>query len=152
MASPTYAIKQGQPFIRPLLIKDPGATTRTGWHHDATYWPVTGDQISTMWLALDPVMKPGRSNISRVPISGETLSCSKLQSGRKYEENLPKVPNIEASKAIMILPGLIWNGCAPFTMLTVHGAPGNASQSMRRRTYVTRWTETMSSIILVQIL
>ena len=38
-----------------ILVKEPGTSTRTLWHHDATYWPVAGDQIATLWLALDPV-------------------------------------------------------------------------------------------------
>ena len=32
-----------------LLVKEPGALSPTVWHHDATYWPVAGNQISTGW-------------------------------------------------------------------------------------------------------
>ena len=28
-----------------ILVKEPGTTTPTIWHHDATYWPVAGQQI-----------------------------------------------------------------------------------------------------------
>ncbi len=42
-------------FFDQWLIKEPGTTTRTPWHHDMTYWPIDGEQISTLWLALDPV-------------------------------------------------------------------------------------------------
>ncbi|MEC8845625.1 MAG: phytanoyl-CoA dioxygenase family protein, partial [Pseudomonadota bacterium] len=38
-----------------LLVKEPGTSTETVWHHDLTYWPVAGEQIATLWLALDPV-------------------------------------------------------------------------------------------------
>ena len=27
----------------------------TPWHHDLTFWPVTGQQICSAWIALDPV-------------------------------------------------------------------------------------------------
>ena len=38
-----------------ILSKEPATSTETVWHQDATYWPVLGDQICTLWLALDPV-------------------------------------------------------------------------------------------------
>ena len=127
-----------------LLIKDPGATTRTVWHHDATYWPVAGDQISTMWLALDPVTHETGAveYIKGSHLWGQRYLAVSFNPEEKYEENLPKVPNIEASRSDY---DIIWfdlepGDCTVHHALTVHGAPGNASQSMRRRAYVTRWT------------
>ena len=38
-----------------ILSKEPATSTQTVWHHDAAYWPVLGEQIFTLWLALDPV-------------------------------------------------------------------------------------------------
>ena len=38
-----------------LLVKEPGTSTETLWHHDITYWSVAGEQIVTLWLALDDV-------------------------------------------------------------------------------------------------
>ena len=38
-----------------ILVKEPDTSTPTPWHQDYTYWPVAGDQVATLWLALDPV-------------------------------------------------------------------------------------------------
>lgn len=40
-----------------LLVKDPGAQTRTPWHQDLPYWPVRGRQITSLWIALDPITR-----------------------------------------------------------------------------------------------
>ena len=42
-------------FHEHVLVKEPGATERTPWHHDQPYYPVDGDQNVSMWIALDPV-------------------------------------------------------------------------------------------------
>ena len=38
-----------------FLIKEPGTSTPTVWHHDMPYWPVIGEHVCTLWIALDPV-------------------------------------------------------------------------------------------------
>ena len=38
-----------------FLIKEPGTDEPTVWHHDLTYWPIRGDRVATLWLALDEV-------------------------------------------------------------------------------------------------
>lgn len=42
-------------FFDQWLIKEPGTDVPTPWHHDLPYWPVNGDQVATIWLALDKV-------------------------------------------------------------------------------------------------
>src|SRR6056297_2026630 len=37
------------------LVKEPETEQPTVWHHDLTYWPIRGNQVCTLWLALDPV-------------------------------------------------------------------------------------------------
>ena len=58
-----------------------------------------------------------------------------------YEETLESVPDIEAERSVHsfacfeMAPG----DCTIHHGLTVHGAPGNRSTSLRRRAYITRW-------------
>ncbi len=44
-------------FADHLLVKEPGAQIRTPWHQDLPYWPVRGRQITSLWIALDPVTR-----------------------------------------------------------------------------------------------
>lgn len=127
-----------------LLIKDPGATTRTVWHHDATYWPVAGDQISTIWLALDPVTHATGAveYIKGSHLWGQRFLAVSFNPNEKYTDDLPEVPDIEAERD---KHDIVWfdlepGDCTVHHALTVHGAPGNESHDVRRRAYVTRWT------------
>ena len=36
------------------FVKEPGVNNETPWHQDAPYWPFTGRQIASVWLALSP--------------------------------------------------------------------------------------------------
>ena len=38
-----------------VLIKEPGTSRRTPWHHDLPYFNVEGTKTLAIWLALDPV-------------------------------------------------------------------------------------------------
>lgn len=40
-----------------LFIKEPGATSPTAWHNDLPYWPLLGEDIVSLWVALTPVSR-----------------------------------------------------------------------------------------------
>src|SRR3989337_2988221 len=42
-------------FYDQLLVKEPGTRERTPWHQDQPYWAVSGFQVASLWLPLDPV-------------------------------------------------------------------------------------------------
>ncbi|MEM9277209.1 MAG: phytanoyl-CoA dioxygenase family protein [Pseudomonadota bacterium] len=126
-----------------FLVKEPGTTTPTLWHHDQTYWPVAGDQVCTMWLALDPVTKESGA-VEYVCGShrwGQRFKAVSFKDDNLYKEDLPPVPDIDAMRdqykivQFELEPG----DCTLHHGLTVHGAPGNSSLSRKRRAYVTRW-------------
>lgn len=126
-----------------ILVKEPGTSTRTLWHHDGTYWPVAGDQISTLWVALDHV-GTDTGAVEYVKGShrwGKRFLAVSFNPNQKYEEDLPPVPDIDAERdrydfaQFDMAPG----DCTLHHALTVHGAPGNTSTSQRRRAYVQRW-------------
>ena len=52
-------------FHEHVLVKEPGATERTPWHHDQPYYSVDGDQNVSMWIALDPVPAERRCPVPR---------------------------------------------------------------------------------------
>ncbi len=130
-------------FFDQWLIKEPGSETKTPWHQDMTYWPIDGTQISTLWLALDPVDK---ENGAVEYVKGSHLWQRKFKpvsfgGGNQYKEELPEVPDIEAMRddlefiSFDMQPG----DCTLHNGLTIHGSPGNLSLDQRRRAWVSRW-------------
>ena len=126
-----------------LLIKEPGTSERTIWHHDITYWPVDGHQVATLWLALDEVT-PDSGAVEYIKGShkwGQRYKAEAFAGDGRYKESLPEVPDIEARRDELdiaqfeMAPG----DCTVHHGLMVHGAPGNELSDRRRRAYVTRW-------------
>jgi len=130
-------------FFDQWLIKEPGTPTPAPWHHDLTYWPIDGDQICTLWVALDPV--DGESGaVEYVKGShrwGQRYRAATFSGVAQYKEPLPEVPDIDAMRDQVELlrfdlePG----DCTVHHGLLVHGAPGNRSTDRRRRAHVSRW-------------
>lgn len=46
-------------FEDTFLVKEPGACGEIPWHQDAVYYPVAGDDVVTVWIALDDVNPAG---------------------------------------------------------------------------------------------
>ncbi len=127
-----------------FLIKAPGTSTPTVWHHDAPYWPVAGDQVCTVWIALDDVDQQSGA-VEYVNGShrwGQRYKAVAFKDANLYKEDLPPVPDIEAMRDELtfsqfdMAPG----DCTVHHGLTVHGAPGNMNTTRWRRAYAIRWT------------
>lgn len=125
-----------------FLVKEPGTSTPTLWHHDQTYWPVAGHQVCTLWLALDPVTKESGAveYVCGSHLWGQRFKAVSFKDDDLYKEDLPPVPDVEANRdqykmaQFELEPG----DCTIHHGLTVHGAPGN-SLARPRRAYVMRW-------------
>lgn len=126
------------------LIKEPGTEVETPWHHDMPYWPVLGDQVCTLWLALDRVTADSGA-VEYIKGShrwGQRLKPESFSGTVKFSEALEPVPDIEAERerhdivSFELEPG----DCTVHHGLLVHHAPGNSRADRRRRAYVTRWT------------
>ena len=44
-------------FYDQLFIKEPGTRLATAWHHDLPFWPLAGNHVASVWLALTPVTR-----------------------------------------------------------------------------------------------
>lgn len=47
--------KTSRIFHEHALVKEPGTSLRTPWHHDQPYYCVDGDENVSFWIPLDPV-------------------------------------------------------------------------------------------------
>lgn len=133
-------------FHEHVLVKEPGTPNKTPWHHDMPYWTVTGDQVCSLWIPLDPVDR--ETAVEYVLGShrwGEWYAPRRFVDGDDHmaglETGLRPVPDIDGAReryrigAWAMEPG----DCILFHGLTLHGAPGNRS-AVRRRAVATRWT------------
>ena len=131
-------------FHEHVLVKEPQTESRTPWHHDLPYYCIDGTQAVSFWTALDPV--PRAVCLELVAGShrwGKSFMPRKFAGVdyRREGEVLDTMPDIDARRdefeivSFDVAPG----DAIAFHFLTVHGAPGNASASARRRAFVHRW-------------
>ncbi len=132
-------------FYDHLMVKEPGAISRTPWHQDLNYWPVEGEQVCSVWIAFDPV---DRSNGAMEFVAGSH------RSGRRYQpfdfrhadavetDEFEPLPDVDAHRGEFRI--LTWDlepgDAVVFSALTLHGAAGNATRDRRRRALSIRYT------------
>lgn len=137
-----------------LLVKEPGTSSPTPWHNDTSYWPLSGSQICSLWIALDTV--PAQSGVAYVKgshgwglrhkvtnFSGDAHS-EKNTYGGADEAALDPLPDVDAKVAAGEWELLAWDmqpgDVIVFASAALHGAPGLPPGSTRRRRgYATRW-------------
>lgn len=135
-------------FHEHVLVKEPGSSERTPWHHDQSYYCVDGDQNVSMWIALDPV--PAASGMRFLAGSHR---WGRWFVPRRFLEHTPYsdadgryelVPDVDAMIAdapdehrvlsFDVEPGDV----IAFHFRVLHDAPGNELAN-RRRAVSLRW-------------
>lgn len=129
-----------------IFVKEPGTEQPTPWHHDLPYWPVEGNQVCSIWLALDQVTKAS-SGLEYVAGShrwGKRFGPEAFTSNSPAIDGAPgteKIPDIGAHREDYTL--LNWDmepgDCLVHHALAVHGSGGNTTIDRRRRAIATRW-------------
>ncbi len=133
-----------QVFHEHVLVKEPGTAKKTPWHHDMPYYCVQGEQVFSIWLALDPVAREACPEfVAGSHRWGALYQPRTFDEGADYDGGtwgFAPVPDIDAERERhRILSWSLQPGDAVlFHFLTLHGAPGNLARS-RRRGFATRW-------------
>lgn len=128
-----------------VLVKEPGTHEITPWHHDLPYYGLEGTQLCSIWLPLDPVPKSVSPEfVAGSHRWGKRFVPRKFVDHRNYgdiEEGYEQVPDIDAQRADLRIRSweLEPGDCIVFHMATLHGAPGTAALTTRRRGFSTRW-------------
>ena len=134
-------------FCEDMFFKDAHTPEVTPWHHDMPYFPLEGDQVCSVWLALDEV--PRENSVEYIAGSHrwgkQFRPRSFFNPEQGHEEHFPgealePIPNFESRRAE--LPIRSWD-MAPgdvqvFHGFMVHGSPGNTTDHARRA-FITRW-------------
>ena len=42
-------------FYDQVFVKEPNTVERTDWHHDLPFWPLRGNDVASVWVALTEV-------------------------------------------------------------------------------------------------
>jgi ectoine hydroxylase-related dioxygenase (phytanoyl-CoA dioxygenase family) len=125
-----------------LLVKEPGTAARTPWHQDQPYWAVSGRQVCSLWLPLDPVPETVSVEYVRGSHRWPEYSPYHFADGTPYADTgLPPLPDIEAGRAKYSIAAFAMEpgDVLAFQAMIAHGAPGNSGNT-RRRALSTRWT------------
>lgn len=133
-------------FHEHVLVKEPGTREPTPWHNDQPYWTVDGAQVCSMWIPLDPVKREnGVEYVRGSHRAGVWYTPRRFADQANHPANDPRfipVPDIanNRDKYDLVSFDLEPGDCVVFHGLTLHGAPGNASSTLRRRAVSVRWT------------
>lgn len=135
-------------FYDQLLVKEPLTVEHTPWHQDLPYWPLRGEDVVSIWVALDPV---------RLETGAVQYAAGSHREGRMYAPTafgkdsgfaalyarmgLDPFPSEESVRARYDL--VCWE-CAPGDViihhpLTFHFSAGNLSPDTRRRAIAVRY-------------
>lgn len=142
IAGRTMGVSRVNFFYDQLLVKEPGTAERTPWHQDQPYWAVSGRDVCSVWLPLDPV--PEAVGVEYVCGSHlwPEFNPYHFADGSPYAgTGLPPLPDIDRERdryritSFAMEPG----DCLVFQAMIVHGSPGNSAKG-RRRALATRWT------------
>ncbi|KAJ7548185.1 hypothetical protein O6H91_07G001400 [Diphasiastrum complanatum] len=134
-------------FYDQLFVKEPGTLSVTPWHNDHSYWQLKGEQIISVWLALDSISESVCLNYVKGSHKWKLMHRISSFSGDqdRYKssssESLPDVPDIDAmhDKVELLRWKMEPGDCLVHHSFSIHGAPGISANSSRRRAYATRW-------------
>lgn len=131
-------------FNDELLVKEPGTSRETPWHHDGSYWPIQGAPIFSVWIPLDPVQRDsgalefirGSQRWDR-RFHPRDFDTGDARVTDASEEPLPDLDAMLRSEDLFLAEADVGD-CVCFDALTLHRAGGNLRGGTRRRAVVLR--------------
>ena len=118
-----------------MLVKEPGTSQRTPWHHDIPYYNVEGRQNVSMWIPVDPVLRAVSLEFLAESHHGPWyMPRTFLDEQAKWfpEGSLSELPVIEGDDPRVIGWELDPGDVVCFHMQTLHTAAGNPGPHRRR--------------------
>ena len=131
-----------------LFVKEPGADAPTPWHNDQPYWAISGWQVMSFWIALDPVTREsgaveyvrGSHNWDRwyQPRPFAKTAINSYDDNPDYEV----IPDIDANRGDydLVIYDMEPGDLLAFHSLIIHGSSGNTHRTTSRRGYAVRYT------------
>ncbi|WP_114946848.1 phytanoyl-CoA dioxygenase family protein [Microvirga calopogonii] len=126
-----------------LFVKPAGCAVATPWHHDHTFWPLSGTQIMTIWMALGDIKS---DNSALEFVRGSHRWGKRYKAVRPdrlaylLESALDDPPDVEARRSDYDI--VSWDmepgDVLAFDAFVLHGSPANHS-IVSRHAFATRW-------------
>jgi ectoine hydroxylase-related dioxygenase (phytanoyl-CoA dioxygenase family) len=132
-------------FYDQVFLKEPSTMEVTDWHQDLSFWPLRGNDILSVWVALTPVTREN-SAVEYVAGShtwGKLYAAAVPDKDPHFRSALEPCPNFFERRGDPSLRFLSWDmepgDCIVHHPLTVHGSEGNLSRARRRVAISTRY-------------
>lgn len=119
--------------------KEPGSPVPVPWHHDLTFWPVSGSQICSVWVALDEVTTESGAVCF---VRASHLWEQRFRPSLELNPETARIANMllepspdyfEVRGADLISWDMLPGDALVFSALTLHGSRGNYSTTKSRR-------------------
>lgn len=132
-------------FYDQVFVKEPNTAEMTDWHHDLPFWPMRGNQILSVWVALTDV---GPDNSALEYIAGshkwnKFYRAAIPDKDPRFKSELEECPNFSLMRDKPEYRFLSWTmkagDCLVHHPLTVHGSEGNFSPVRRRAAISNRY-------------
>ncbi len=131
-------------FYDQMFVKEPGVDAPTPWHQDLSFWPLSGNQICSFWIPIDPVTQ---ENSALQYVKGSHKWSARYRpippgdDPIGVDSKLDVAPDIHAE--IEKYDHVCWEmepgDVTMFHPLTLHGSSGNKTRKHRRRALALRW-------------
>lgn len=132
-------------FYDQVFVKEPNTVEMTDWHQDLPFWPLAGNDVLSVWVALTEVT-PQNSQLEYIAGShkwGKFYAAAIPDKDPAFTSALESCPNFSERRGDPDLRFLAWvmepGDCIVHHPLTMHGSEGNFSPRRRRMAISTRY-------------
>ena len=136
-------------FYDQIFIKEPGTQTPTAWPHDLPFWPFSGNNIASVWLALTPVNLENSGLVyvggsqkwgkMYLPVPAVPIPNFVLDEASNFEDCPMFHQEFDNPEYNFLSWDMEPGDCIVHHPLTVHGAGRNESLTQRRVALSTRF-------------
>ena len=145
IAATLMGVDEVRLFYDQVFVKEPNTLERTDWHHDLPFWPLRGNDVASVWVALTEV-GPENSQLEYLAGShkwGKFYAAAVPDKDAHFASDLEPCPDFSLQRDHPQLRFLRWEmqagDCLVHHPLTVHGSEGNFSPKKRRVAISTRY-------------
>jgi ectoine hydroxylase-related dioxygenase (phytanoyl-CoA dioxygenase family) len=134
-------------FFDQLFVKEPDSPEqRTPWHQDQSYWPIAGARVLSVWVPFDPVSEQTGTlrYVRGSHLWGQRFTPTDFGPKQRAVPGIAGDPAPDVDAHPERYEFLSWElepgDCLVHHGMTMHGAPGNRSNAVRRRAHSIRFT------------